>query len=88
MKRKPDIPFEDSLNDDWGHDLDMVEVPFGSRPLIVLGVIIICIALVIIGRVAYLNMAGGAYYAARAEDNAEAVAGDARAARHHLRRRG
>jgi penicillin-binding protein 2 len=72
MKRKPDIPFEDSLNDDWGHDLDMVEVPLGSRPLIVLGVIIICIALVIIGRVAYLNMAGGAYYAARAEDNAEA----------------
>ncbi len=71
MKRKPDIPFEDSLNDDWGHDLDMVEVPLGARPLIMLGVVIGIIALIILGRVAYLNWGGGAYYAARALDNAD-----------------
>ncbi|HEY5221058.1 MAG TPA: penicillin-binding transpeptidase domain-containing protein [Candidatus Paceibacterota bacterium] len=69
MKKKPDIPFEDSLNDDWGHDLDMVEVPLGARPSAVLGAVIGAIALVILGRVAYLNMSGG-YYAARALDNA------------------
>jgi len=72
-KREHDIPFEDSLNDDWGHDLDMVEVPLGSGPLVVLGAIIICIALIVLGRVAYLNWAGGAYYAARATDNATAA---------------
>jgi penicillin-binding protein 2 len=69
MKKKRDIPFEDSLNDDWGHDLDMVEVPIGSRPLIVLGCVIVSVALIVLGRVAYLNFSG-AYYATRAEDNA------------------
>lgn len=69
MKRKSDIPFEDSLNDDWGHDLDMVEVPLGARPLVVLGIVIACIAFIVLGRVVYLN-ASGAYYTARAEDNA------------------
>jgi penicillin-binding protein 2 len=73
MKKKPDIPFEDSLNDDWGHDLDMVEVPLGTRPVVVLGVIIACITFVILGRVIYLNWTGGSYYAARAIDNATAA---------------
>ncbi|MGD1003341.1 MAG: penicillin-binding transpeptidase domain-containing protein [Minisyncoccia bacterium] len=71
MKKKPEIPFEDSLNDDWGHDLDMVEVPLGTRPVVILGAVIACIALIILGRVAYLNWIGGAYYAARATDNAD-----------------
>lgn len=70
MKKKPEIPFEDSLNDDWSHDLNMVEVPIGSRPLIVLGIVISCIAFIVLGRVAYLNWLNGAYYRARAEDNA------------------
>jgi penicillin-binding protein 2 len=71
MKKKPEIPFEDSLNDDWGHDLDMVEVPLGTRPVVILGVVIACIALIVLGRVVYLNWSGGAYYAARATDNAD-----------------
>jgi penicillin-binding protein 2 len=69
MKHKADIPFEDSLNDDWSHDLNMVEVPLGAKPIIALGVVITCIALIVLGRVAYLSM-NGAYYASRAEDNA------------------
>jgi penicillin-binding protein 2 len=73
MKKENDIPFEESLNDDWSHDLNMVEVPLGSRPLITLGVIILCVALIVIGRVAYLNWGSGAYYQARAADNAEAA---------------
>jgi penicillin-binding protein 2 len=71
MKKKPEIPFEDSLNDDWGHDLDMVEVPLGARPIVILGAVIAGIALIILGRVIYLNWTGGAYYAARATDNAD-----------------
>jgi penicillin-binding protein 2 len=71
MKKKPEIPFEDSLNDDWGHDLDMVEVPLGTRPVVILGAVIAGIALIILGRVIYLNWTGGAYYAARAIDNAD-----------------
>ncbi len=70
MKKKPEIPFEDSLNDDWSRDLDIVEVPLGARPLIVLGGVITCIALIVLGRVAYLNWSGGTYYASRALDNA------------------
>ncbi|HUC01672.1 MAG TPA: penicillin-binding protein 2 [Candidatus Paceibacterota bacterium] len=72
-KKKTDIPFEESLNDDWSHDLNMVEVPLGSRPLVVLGGVIIAIALVVLGRVVYLNVKYGGYYAARAEDNATAA---------------
>jgi penicillin-binding protein 2 len=70
MKKKSEIPFEDSLNDDWGHDLDMVEMPLGTRPVVILGAVIACVALVILGRVIYLNWTGGAYYDARAIDNA------------------
>jgi penicillin-binding protein 2 len=64
-----DLAFEDSLNDDWSHDLDVVEVPIGNRPLWYLGVVILAIVLVVAGRVVFLNMANGTYYTARAEDN-------------------
>ena len=47
----------------------MVEVPLGSRPLITLGAVILCVALIVLGRVVYLNWTG-AYYQTRAEDNA------------------
>lgn len=72
-KANNDIPFEDSLNDDWSHDLNMVEVPLGARPIVVLGAVIAAVALVVLGRVVYLNVASGAYYAARAQDNATAA---------------
>jgi penicillin-binding protein 2 len=70
MKKKADIPFEDSLNDDWSHDLNMVEVPLGGRPLWVLGVVILCVGFIVFGRVVYLNVSSGAYYTARAGANA------------------
>ena len=72
-KKKNEIPFEDSLNDDWSRDLNMVEVPLGTRPLIVLGAVVAGAVLIVLGRVAYLNMVDGAYYAARAQDNATAA---------------
>lgn len=70
MNKDSDIPFEESLNDDWSQDLDMVEVPLGRRPLWFLGAIIFFIGFVVFGRVVYLNLWNGTYYEARAEDNA------------------
>lgn len=70
MKKKSDIPFEESLNDDWSQDLSMVEVPIGGRPLWYLGAVIFFIGFIVLGRVTYLNWAHGAYYAARSQDNA------------------
>jgi penicillin-binding protein 2 len=70
MKKWPEIPFEDSLNDDWSRDLNMVEVPLGNRPLWALGAVVLAIVVVVFSRVAYLEMVSGTYYAARALDNA------------------
>ena len=70
MRKKPEIPFEDSLNDDWSRDLNMVEVPLGNRSLWALGAVVLVIVLVVFVRVAYLEFFNGAYFAARALDNA------------------
>src|SRR6185437_4248079 len=66
-----DIPFEDSLNDDWSHDLNMVEVPLGAKPFVAFTIIVAVLALIVFARVVYLNMSNGAYYTARAADNAD-----------------
>ncbi|HVN26129.1 MAG TPA: penicillin-binding transpeptidase domain-containing protein [Candidatus Paceibacterota bacterium] len=63
------ISFEESLSDDWGRDLTMVEVPLGNRPLLLLGIVIAALGMLIIGRVVYLNASGYGYYAARAAAN-------------------
>ena len=70
MKKKPEIPFEDSLNDDWSRDLNMVEVPLGNRSLWVLGGVVLFVVIVVFVRVAYLQFFSGAYYVARSLDNA------------------
>lgn len=48
----------------------MVEVPIGNKSLWYLGAIVLGIVLVVFGRVVYLDMGNGGYYAARALDNA------------------
>jgi penicillin-binding protein 2 len=68
-KRDTDLPFEDSLNDDWSHDLNMVEVPLGNRPMRYLGIAVLVVTLAVLGRVVYLAGFQGTYYSARAEDN-------------------
>jgi penicillin-binding protein 2 len=70
MRKEPDIPFEDSLNDDWSRDLNMVEVPLGNRPLWALGAVVLVVVAIVFCRVAYLELFSGNYYAARALDNA------------------
>jgi penicillin-binding protein 2 len=69
--RDDEVAFEDSLNDDWSHDLDVAEVPLGDRPLRYLGAAILCVVVAVALRIIYLNWASGAYYAARAADNVE-----------------
>lgn len=64
-----DIAFEDSLSDDWSHDIKVVEVPIGNRPLFYLGIAVGIIALAITGQILYLNVYNGSYYQSRAEDN-------------------
>jgi len=61
--------FEDSLSDDWSRDLDVAEVPIGNGPFWYLGLTAFCLALVIAARITYLDLANGAYYSARANDN-------------------
>ena len=70
MKRQDDIPFEDSLHDDWSRDLNMVEVPIGSRPFRMVVIVALAVVLAVFGKVAYLDLFNGTYYAARAADNA------------------
>lgn len=72
--RRDDLAFEDSLNDDWSQDLSAAEVPIGNRPLLYLGLAAAAIVLIVLGRIIYLNAAGGAYYRARAADNESAYA--------------
>lgn len=67
-RKKDDLPFEEVLGDDWSRDLDIAEVPIGSKPMLVLGIVILGIACAIIGRVVFLNFSH-VYYTARAEDN-------------------
>jgi penicillin-binding protein 2 len=64
-----DIAFEDSLSDDWSHDIKIVEVPIGNRPLFYLGIAVAVLVLAVTVQVVYLNVSSGAYYQARAEDN-------------------
>jgi penicillin-binding protein 2 len=69
VKQNDKLAFEDSLNDDWSHDLSVTEVPLGNRPLRYLGAAIVVAILAVGGRIVYLNWANGAYYRARAADN-------------------
>jgi penicillin-binding protein 2 len=70
MKREDDIPFEESLGDDWSRDLNMVEVPLGNKPLVALGIVALCLCALVFGRIAFLSLWNGSYYSARAADNA------------------
>ncbi len=72
--RTDEVAFEDSLNDDWSHDLSAAEVPLGNRPLLYLGIAVAAAILAVAGRIVFLNWANGAYYRARAADNVAAYA--------------
>jgi penicillin-binding protein 2 len=64
-----DIAFEDSISDDWSHDIKVAEVPIGNRPLLYLGIGVFVIVTAVVVQIVYLNFAKGSYYRARAADN-------------------
>jgi penicillin-binding protein 2 len=70
MTRERYVAFEDSLHDDWSRDAEVLEVPIGRRPLWYLGVAVVALALIVVGRVFFLTMANGTYDRARAAANA------------------
>ena len=70
MTREKYVAFEDSLHDDWSRDAEVLEVPIGRRPLWYLGVAIAAVALVVAGRVLFLNIVDGPSDRARATANA------------------
>jgi penicillin-binding protein 2 len=71
MKKNPDgeIAFEDSIGDDWNHDIKIVEVPIGNRPILYLGIVVFIFVVAITAQILYLNFGNGTYYEARAADN-------------------
>ena len=67
---KSDVTFEETVADDWAHNLDVAEVPLSSRPLLVLGAFLFLSGAILIGRVLALGLISSHFYAARASANA------------------
>jgi penicillin-binding protein 2 len=65
----PDIHFEEALSDDWSWDFDVKEVPLDDRPLWQVGAALLLLALIVTGRILYLNVAQGSFYRERADSN-------------------
>ena len=69
-KKEPkDIAFEEALGDDWSRDLDVIEVPIGTKPFFYLGVVLALLGAVLAGRIIYLNFFQAQLYVSRAEAN-------------------
>jgi len=64
-----EVAFEESLQDDWSRDLEVVEVPLGNKPLTYLGIVIVLTVLAVFGRIIFLSFYFGDAYRARAEAN-------------------
>jgi len=73
MKRKhhaSELSFEDTLSDEWGRDLEIVEVPLSRRTLLSVGVAVGVLGALLLGRIAFLNFVRGEFYDARSRANA------------------
>jgi len=84
--KKPDIHFEESLNDDWSKDLSMVEVPIGNASLWHLGVVVFFVVLVVFGESPIFPFERRLLCGASRRE-CRASAGNSGTARHHLRQR-
>ncbi len=63
-----DNAFEESLSEEWTRDLDVIEVPLGNKSLAWLGIAISFMGLIVVSRIALLNL-NGQFYSARSEAN-------------------
>jgi penicillin-binding protein 2 len=64
-----EIFFEEALADEWSGDYDVQEVPLDEKPLYQVGIFILLLATVVLGRIFFLNWSNGAFYVNRAEAN-------------------
>jgi penicillin-binding protein 2 len=64
-----EIFFEEALADEWSGDYDVQEVPLDEKPLYQVGIFILLLATVVLGRIFFLNWSNGAFYVDRAEAN-------------------
>lgn len=67
--KKRDIVLEESLTDNVTTQREVVEVPIGERPLSLTTLALVLIGGVMIGRVVFLGVGRGDFYAQRAEAN-------------------
>jgi penicillin-binding protein 2 len=66
--------FEEAVAEDWERQAETVEVPLGHRPLVHAWFLVLALALIFCGRIAFLSGGGtGVVYAARAKANLEQV---------------
>jgi penicillin-binding protein 2 len=73
MKKKhlvSELAFEDTLSDEWGRDLDVVEVPLSHRTLLSVGIAVGVLGVLLLSRTAFLNFVRGEFYGGRARANA------------------
>jgi len=73
MYKDANIAFEDSLSDEWGSDLETIEVPLGTRPFLYVGIVVTIVAVVFAFQIILLAFGRGNLYADRAQANLSSV---------------
>jgi penicillin-binding protein 2 len=66
---KQDIIFEETLQEEFREDLELVEVPLSPKPFLYAAAIIFLVGGLIGGRIIFLGLVRGDFYSARAEAN-------------------
>ena len=67
---RKDIFFEEALNDELEKDSDFFEVELSNKPFFYVGILIFVLAIIILGRVLFLNVFLGAFFREKAQINA------------------
>ncbi|MEK7546681.1 MAG: penicillin-binding protein 2 [Patescibacteria group bacterium] len=74
-RKKVELDLEETLGDNWAKekDLELVEVPLQNGPMILAGFIVSFLAIVLIGRTAFIGLAQSERYSLRSESNQNLV---------------
>lgn len=67
--KNPIVPFDETLSDEWGKDLEVVEVPLTAKVVGSFWVVILFIGVLISSRVLFLGVARGEFYGRQANLN-------------------
>jgi penicillin-binding protein 2 len=66
---KEELIFEETLHDEFREDLELVEVPLTLKPLLYAAAAVLLVGGLVMGRIIFLSLVRGGFYAARAEAN-------------------